>query len=242
MITTALQLLETYFPTPKQWMVLGLPSLLLAFSFLYIAGWMKKRFHWRTGYSRKLFHFLVFFTVSVFQANYSLTGTIVFGTATSLVVFYALLKADRHLMYEAMAREKDAPKRSHYIIMPYLATLAGGVFANLLFTPIFATIGYLVTGFGDAVGEPIGTAFGKHQYRVPTLTKVVSYRSLEGSAAVFVASLFAVIIGCLLLNIPLSIYVCLIALAVTFVEAVSPHGWDNFTTQLIGAAMAWWLF
>jgi phytol kinase len=162
------------------------------------------------------------------------------------VVFYAIWKGDGHILYEAMAREKDAPRKTYYIVMPYLATLSAGILGNILFTLDGAAIGYLATGFGDAVGEPFGTRFGKHQYKVPSLKDVVSYRSYEGSTAVFVATFIAILIGTGLLSIPITGIICLkivlIALITTGVEAVSPHGWDNFTTQLSAAGLFYFLF
>jgi len=38
-------------------------------------------------------------------------------------------------------------------------------------------------GWGDAVGEPVGTRFGRHPYRVPSLAGVPATRTLEGSLA-----------------------------------------------------------
>ncbi len=245
MVQTAIDLLIEYFPSIREFVLYGIPSLVVAFSYLYIAGYFKKYKGWRTGYSRKIFHFLVFFTVSIIQIKLALTGTIVFGIAVSIVVFYAIYKGDGNILYEAMAREKDDPKRSHYIVMPYLATLIGGILSNIFFTPVFAAFGYLATGFGDAVGEPIGTAFGRHKYKVPSLKGVHSYRSFEGSLAVFIASFIAVLIGAIAMQLPIEPILILrlagLALMVTFVEAISPHGWDNLTTQIVGAGFALWL-
>lgn len=245
MIQTALDLLFEYFPSIQEFVLYGVPSIVAAYLYLYIAGCFKKHIGWRTGFSRKVFHFLVFFTASIVQIKLALTGTIVFGIAVSLVVFLAIYKGNGNILYEAMAREKDVPKRTHYIIMPYLATLMGGILSNILFTPVFAAFGYLATGFGDAVGEPIGTAFGKHKYKVPSLKGVTSYRSLEGSLAVFIASFVAVLIGAFVMQLPIGQFIIfrlvILAIAVTLVEAVSPHGWDNLTTQIVGAGLAFWL-
>jgi phytol kinase len=246
MIQVAWDLLIEYFPTLREFLWMGAPAIVLAISYLYIAGVLKKYKKWRTGYSRKVFHFLVFISASFVQAKLELTGTIVFGTCVSIVVFYAIWKGDGHILYEAMAREKDAPRKTYYIVMPYLATLSAGILGNILFTLDGAAIGYLATGFGDAVGEPFGTRFGKHQYKVPSLKDVVSYRSYEGSTAVFVATFIAILIGTGLLSIPITGIICLkivlIALITTGVEAVSPHGWDNFTTQLSAAGLFYFLF
>ena len=159
-----------------------------------------------------------------------------FGGMTALVIFYAVWRGNSHILYEAMAREKDAPRRTYYIITPFLATLFGGLASNILFGPV-AIVGYLVTGLGDAVGEPIGTRFGKHTYAVPSLSAVKATRSYEGSAAVFLMSLIAIVLSVLLS--PLLAYtpgyiwlIPVLAFICTFIEAVSPHGWDNATMQL----------
>ena len=168
-----------------------------------------------------------------------------FGGMVSIVVFYAILRGNGNILYEAMAREKDAPRRTYFIIAPYCATLIGGLASNILFGE-FAVIGYLVTGLGDAIGEPIGTRFGRHHYRVPTLTRIISRRSVEGSVAVFLACLLALVIGIVFglkldLTTQFLIRIVLIALAGTVLEAASPHGWDNATLQIIPSLMAKYL-
>ena len=49
------------------------------------------------------------------------------------------------MLYEAIAREKDEPRRTFFVLLPYFTTLAGGLASNILFGP-FAVAGYLVTG------------------------------------------------------------------------------------------------
>jgi phytol kinase len=93
------------------------------------------------------------------------------------------------------------------------------------------------------VAEPVGVRWGKHQYRVPSLSHVKSLRSLEGSAAVFFASALMILLGIALsphfnLNIVAVWKIPLLALLCAGVEAVSPHGWDNATMQIIPAFLA----
>jgi phytol kinase len=208
---------------------------------LVFAGLLKTRRQFKTGYTRKIFHFLIFGTVVVVHRFWGSPGVCLFGGMTSLVIAYAVLRGSGHVMYEAMAREKDAPRRTYYIVVPYFATLIGGLLSNILF-PSTAVFGYLVTGLGDAVAEPVGTRFGRHEYRVPALTGVRAIRSLEGSAAVFVASLLALTVWFALSHqLDLSgrsfLVVVLISFVSTLVEAVSPHGWDNATMQVIPALL-----
>ena len=131
-----------------------------------------------------------------------------------------------------------------FVLVPLTTTALGGLATNFLF-PGFSPVGYLVAGWGDALGEPIGTKWGRHRYRVPSLAGVPCTRSLEGSFAVFLGASLAATAALLLIGIePSSAWkvglVC--GGASTLVEAVSSHGTDNLTIQLAGAGIAyWWL-
>ncbi len=102
-----------------------------------------------------------------------------------------------------------------------------------------------VEQFGDAVGEPVATRFGKHPYRVPAMRGVVCTRTLEGSAAVFVVSTLAALVAVLTLHaasltlLPVIGISIVIGIASALCEAISPHGWDNFTLQVVPAALAY---
>ncbi len=200
-----------------------------------------KRAGWKTGYTRKTFHFLTFGAAAAVQLLGGRPLLNLFGGVTTLVLAYALLRGAGHPLYEALAREKDAPYRTWYIVLPYLATLAGGLSANALASSA-AVVGYLVCGIGDAVGEPIGTRFGRHTYRVPAPGRVVSYRSLEGSAAIALCSWGAILAGLGVLGAPLTLASCAVAGAIALiaaaVEAVAPHGGDNFFLILVPALLS----
>ena len=220
----------------------GPVGFLWALGCLTFAGAMKRHKGLRTGYTRKIFHFLIFFSVALVQWQWGTPIVCLFGGMTTCVVFLAIFLGSGNLLYEAMAREKDEPHRTHYIIAPYFATLIGGLAGNILFGPV-AVVGYLVTGLGDAVGEPVGVKFGKHQYKVPSLTSVKAVRSWEGSAAVLIMCLVAIVVG-IALAPELSftrrsvVMIPLIVLACAGVEATSPHGWDNLTMQVVPTFLA----
>lgn len=225
------------FPSLKAILLGGPPGIIWAYACLYLAGWLKRNKGVKTGYTRKIFHFLIFMSAAGIDLIWGLSGVFLLGASTSLVILYALIRGNGHLLYEAMAREKDAPYRTYYIIAPYFATLIGGLTSNLIFGHA-AFFGYLVTGIGDAIGEPVGVRFGKHVYPVPSLSKVKSFRSLEGSGAIFLSSIVMILLGVILnpqfsLNPALAWKIPLLALTCAIVEAVSPHGWDNATMQII---------
>jgi len=221
--------------------VAGPVALAWAAACLIFAGLLKTRRKFKTGYTRKVFHFLIFGTVVVVHWLWGTPGVCLFGGMTSLVIAYALLRGSGHVMYEAMAREKDAPRRTYYIVIAYFATLIGGLLSNIFF-PATAVFGYLVTGFGDAVAEPVGTRFGKHEYKVPAISGVRATRSLEGSCAVFIASALALTLWFALSHqFELSgrslLIIVLISAISTLVEAISPHGWDNATLLVVPALL-----
>lgn len=221
----------------------GVPAgLIWAMACLLLAGYLKRSRGWKTGYTRKVFHFLIFFSVALIQRVWGTPLVCLFGGMTSLVLLYALFRGSGDILYEALAREKDAPLRTYFIVAPYLATLIGGLTSNIFWGSL-AAVGYLVTGLGDAVGEPVGTRFGKHTYRVPGLGRVKAVRSLEGSAAVFLCCTLAIWLGVHLIpQLHLSqdawFKLPLLGLACALVEAASPHGWDNATLQIVPTALA----
>ena len=213
-----------------------------SFAALWFAGTLKRR-GIRTGYTRKTFHILIFGTVAILQWRLGTSAVCLFGGTCSLVVFFAVWRGRGNILYEAMAREKDEPHRTFFILVPYFTTLLGGLAANIVFGPV-AVAGYLVTGLGDAIGEPAGVMFGKHHYRVKSLSSVPATRSLEGSAAVLVMSVVALCLAVALSpHITFAAFgiprILLTAAACTLAEAVSPHGWDNATMQIVPTAMVW---
>lgn len=229
-------------PSLEVVLIATLPFVTISIGYLYLCGWLKVKRNWKTGYTRKLFHFLIFFSVIIINANWGISAVCLFGSITSIVIFYALLKGDGFILYEPMAREKDAPKRSYYIIIPYLSTLVGGLIINIFFQET-ALFGYAVAGIGDAIAEPVGTKFGKHTYRVMSSKGTHVTRSVEGSLSIFIASAIAIIVS-LLLNSEIQLNTMFISAALviafisTIIEAVAPHGWDNVLLMTIPSWMA----
>jgi phytol kinase len=206
----------------------------------WLVGYLRIGRNVRTAYTRKIFHFLIFTAVSVVHLVWRLPGVTVFGVVSTLLVIYTVTRGDGFPLYEALARPTDQPHRALFIIVPLLTTALGGITTNSFFGS-FAYVGYLVCGWGDAVGEPVGSRWGKHQYRVPSFAGVKAQRSLEGSAAVFVTGSLAAVIGLIAGGFvaPTAITVGIACGAAgALVEAISTHGLDNFTTQVAAAAVA----
>jgi phytol kinase len=217
------------------------------FIFIYVllvallVCYLKKFRQVRTPYTRKIFHFLIFTTAGIFQFRFGLALVVLFGSIVSLFVLAAVLAGEGFVFYEALARQTDRPHRTLFVLVPLFTTALGGVLINLFF-PAFSFIGYLVGGWGDAVGEPVGTRWGRHRYAVPSLMGVPAQRSLEGSAAVIVVSTAVAFIGLYLVNYPVPVAAG-VALACgvgsAAVEAISNHGLDNLTIQVAAAGIAY---
>ncbi len=238
-----LELFLSSLPTPRVLLVVAPLALVYLALVSWLVGYLRINRNVRTAFTRKIFHFMIFTAVSVVHLVWRLPGVTVFGIVSTLVVIYAVTRGDGFPLYEALARPADQPHRALFILVPLITTALGGIATNSFFAP-YAYVGYLVCGWGDAVGEPVGSRWGRHQYRVPSFAGVKALRSLEGSSAVFLTGSLAAIIGLLAGGVvtPTAILVGLACGgAGALVEAVSTHGLDNLTTQVAAAAVAWLL-
>lgn len=197
----------------------------------------------RVAYTRKIFHFLIFTTAAAIHTVWSLGGTVVFGAVVAGMVLAAVVRGDGHPFYEALARDKDRPRRTLFIVVPLVTTAVGGLASALIAGP-FAVVGYLAAGWGDAVGEPVGARWGKRPYRVPSLAGVEATRTVEGSLAVFAVASVASAIGLASIGLGGTAWWAgpLLGLVAAGVEAVSNHGLDNLTVQVAPSVVALLLF
>jgi phytol kinase len=232
--------LEQFVPDATTVLSVAPLSLAWAAAAAAFVGWLRVRRHVRVPYTRKIFHFIILTAAMFVQLAWGLPGVVVFGSVVSVLVLLAVLRGDGSAFYEALARPTDAPRRSLFILVPLFTTALGGLLANVLF-PAFAHVGYMVVAWGDAVGEPVGTRWGRHRYSVPSIAGVAATRSREGSAAVAFASALAAFVALLASGVAAGSAAgaaMLIGLAAAIVEAVSHHGLDNLTLQVAGAGMA----
>jgi phytol kinase len=234
------QLIKHFLPDLEIVQQVFWPVLALTICSAAFVGWLRVKQRVRIPYTRKIFHFIIFSAAGLFQYYYGLQAVSLMGGMVFLLVLVAVFFGDKIWFYQALARETDAPHQKKFIILPLLATAFGGIIANILF-PETAFIGYFVGGWGDAIGEPVGTRWGKHRYTVPTLFGVKATRSLEGSSAVFIMSATIATL-CILQLTALPIAMALLfgiicGLAAAVVEAISSHGLDNLTIQLVAAGV-----
>ena len=233
-------LLARFLPDVATTIVVLPLTLLYASAAAVFAGWLRVGRGMRTPYTRKVFHFLILSAATLIHLRWGLPGTMVYGSTVALMVLAAVWRGDGFAFYEALARPSDAPRRTLFILVPLLTTALGGVLANLLF-PTWAFIGYAAVAWGDAIGEPVGTRWGRHRYTVPSIAGVSATRSIEGSAAVLLASAAACAIALGFAGVDSGTAVraaAVVGLVTTMVEAVSHHGMDNLTIQVFAAGTA----
>ena len=198
----------------------------------------------RAGYTRKVFHVLIFTSAVIAHALGGFSGVCLFGAMVSIVVGHAIIGGPGSRRYQALAREQDGPYQTRYIIIPYFATLIGGMVISIFFGPL-SVVGYLVGGLGDAAGEPAGTRWGKHPY-VRHSGRAMVTKTFEGSLAVLLASAVALLIAVAItpqlhFGLRSAIAIPVIATVCTLVEAFSPRGWDNVPMQIVPTVLTTFL-
>jgi phytol kinase len=233
------KLIDRFLPETEIIQQLLLPILLVSLFAALISAWMKRK-GIRTPYTRKTFHFVIFSFAGVLQYHYGLHAVSLLGGIVFIMVVIAVIMGWKWWFFRALARETDAPHEKKFIILPLLATATGGIVSNIFF-PGTAYIGYFVGGWGDAIGEPVGTRWGKHKYTVPTLFGVRATRSIEGSTAVMLLSTIIATV-CLTQITTFGLSTCLLygaicGLAAALVEAISSHGLDNLTMQVCASGV-----
>ncbi|MGQ4913301.1 MAG: hypothetical protein ACP6IU_00985 [Candidatus Asgardarchaeia archaeon] len=213
-------------------------SVLIVITIFVLTSYLKKKYNLRTNYTRKIIHMLLFLIGWCIGFFIGFSYLIIYGVAIALVGIPIVILGEGNPLYEAVARPEDNPNRSLFLILPYITSVLGALCLRFLVFDYYF-IGILVAGVSDAVAEPIGVRYGHHRYRVPSVSTKVSYRSIEGSFAVFTSAMvitFLFTVGVFNINPVIAYFVSLISgLFTAIVEAISPHGLDNFTVQLSSA-------
>jgi len=230
-------------PSYPQILYFSLVSAIVILASGYLAGALKRYAGWKTGYTRKALHFLIFFTAVALHIWGGMPAVNVLGVGMGIFVFFSVRAGDGNIFFEAMAREKDFPRRGYFIIVPYLTTAAGGLVSNLLFGEC-SIMGYALCGSADAIAEPVGVRFGKHKYSVPSLRRVkTAERTLEGSLSVFLVSMgLSLLFFVVLYHLPWTqalLSSLILSIVLVFVEAFSFHGADNLTIQVAASALTY---
>lgn len=118
----------------------------------------------------------------------------------------------------------------YIIFIPAIIFFVRNGLIGLIWIPL------LIIAFGDGLAEPVGIRFGRHTYKTYAFFSKRKYvRSLEGSACVFLASIFVIVaFHSSFTQLQFLIALVFIPFLMTFVEAFSPHTWDTPALFLAG--------
>ena len=197
----------------------------------------------KVNYTRKVCHFGLFF-IPIFSGYFFLgsadTNYFFLGVFSILIFIHPWIRNKSSILqrsFLAIDRPEDRPHTVRWFytqavltafslfILTVIAWQVGvdwdGI--NLLLIPLAAV--------GDGFAEPIGVRFGKHRYKAYSLFPLIRnkyYRTLEGSAAVYVSTIFVLLVYRGFFTQPqFTIVLISIPVIVTIAEAISPHTQDS---------------
>ncbi len=207
----------------------------------YVTGWLVQNKGVRVNYTRKINHFalmLIPFALAPwlpYEPNWlTVTGSLLVFVVTIIFLVEPIRRRVSLLdtAFAAVDRPEDRPHTILWILLQavsaYIVVVALFFVLAWLDSSRLIVIPLIVNGIGDGLAEPIGVRFGRHRYRVPSLAAGRTYyRSMEGSACVFVTAVATII--CLSPTLSLPVFLGLILLVppvMTLTEACSPHSMD----------------
>lgn len=206
---------------------------------ILVSARAEKLFSFSGKSSRKLLHIMIgnlpfiipFFSLNVFPLNFPFFVAAPFVIVTLLASPYSPISLSGRLKGLIGITEEG-----HHLGLVYYAfsyTLLALFFAS---RPYIIAAGILPMAYGDASAAIVGEKYGKTEYQV------FAKKSLEGSAAMFLASflsleasLFFFVYLYSLPILALTLAALGAALTVTLAEALSPLGFDNITVPILGA-------
>lgn len=185
--------------------------------------------------SRKFLHAMIgnlpfiipFFTVSIYPALVAAPFIFVTFLASPVSPFKSINRKMKGLA--------GITEEGHHLGLVFYAisyTVLAFFFAS---KPYIIAAGVLPMAYGDAAASLIGERYGKRKY------KLAAAKTLEGSMAMFIVSLFAFTLSLVFFSFlyPFSVFNKLfasfsVAVVATLVEGLSPLGFDNLTVPASG--------
>jgi len=214
--------------------------MLLGYSYaalvLVIASKMRKRAKGSQRGTRKFVHIMMGnfpFLVPFFTAN--IYPTLV-AAPFVIVTFLASPYSPSKSISTRLKTLSEITEEGHHLGLVFYTmsyTILTFFFADSTYV---LAAGILSMAYGDSAASIIGEKYGKRKYNL------VSAKSLEGSAAMFGASLCSITISQIFFStlFSFSFFETLVptlvtVIVVTVVESLSPRGVDNITVPIIGA-------
>lgn len=216
------------------------------FAFVAVVGAISRRLaagpQRRFGLQRKVFHASVYSGAVPVLLNLGFWGLATYGSVVAFMVLVSGFLGGRSPLSGVFSRTVKGRETVGELLGPLLSTATGGLLGILLVGNL-ATVGFLVCGWGDGVGEPVGKRWGTRHYSPPWGSSTVETRTWEGSAAVFLVGSLGGWVALVTLGYPMGSAV-LVGLAAgaagAAAEGLSSSGTDNFWVQVIPSVVSWW--
>jgi len=203
---------------------------------IFVSGRLGKVLHVSRRVSRKFLHAMIGnlpFVLPFFSSNvYPVLVAAPFILATFLMSPFSPFAGIRERFRElADMTEEGHPLGPVFYAVSY--TVLALFFAS---KPCVVAAGIFPMAYGDSAASLIGERYGKTKY------KLFVHKSLEGSAAMFLASFFSLAIGLVFFSqlYSFSVFEKILAAfaaasVATLVESFSPFGFDNLTVPVFSA-------
>lgn len=214
-----------------------------------ITGYLAVHKKIKVNYTRKINHFTLFLIPILLGRGYVYEesfGLFVLGALLAIFKFIFYIKPIRKRIkvIAMMFRSFDRPEDRPYTLLWLTTQTAAGYLIILPMSILFrehnllhlVLIPIIIYGIGDGLAEPVGITFGKYKYYVQALfTEKKYFRTLEGSACVFITSLIVILAHYMHFStLQLIVALGTIPLLMTLAEAFSPHTWDSPFMFLVG--------
>jgi len=226
----------------------------LTFVITFLFGLAVEKGGLNVVYTRKTAHIIAMFVLPLFLTPAVIEGIDLYRqwylsvTWNSFAVFalpYALMvrpiRSRVRILYLSH-RSFDRPEDRPYTLIWFMSQMMA---IGVLLVPMaqyFVSRGawslYLIVamanGLGDGLAEPIGKIWGRRKYKVRALFTQREYtRSYAGSACVAFFTALGVLINWSILSAgELITLLAILPALITWIEARSPHTWDNFFIYL----------
>jgi dolichol kinase len=203
---------------------------------IFVSSKMNKLLHVSQKVSRKFLHAMIGnlpFIIPFFTSN---IYPVLVATPFILVTFFASPYSPFKNVSKRLKGLADITEEGHHLGLVFYAV--SYTFLALFFAskPYVIAAGILPMAYGDSIASLVGERYGKRRY------KLVADKSLEGSAAMFLASFSSLTISLFFFSQLYSFSVfekifptIATAIIATLVESFSPMGFDNLTVPVFGA-------
>ena len=223
-------------------LILAFLALAFGLAMASLVGGMAHRGDLPSGVTRKVFHAGIFTGAVPAHLLQGFWGVVTYGIVIALVVLVGYWQGPGSPFHAALARDAEGDPSHRTFLIPLASTAMGGLLAALL-VGSFAVVGYLVCGWGDGAGEPVGKRWGRHWYSPPFAEKGRKTRSLEGSLGVLLVGSVGGAVALSLLGYSPVQSLCIgfaCGAGGSLVEGLSGSETDNLWVQLLPSLIAWW--